>query len=409
MSILSTSQKMFTRKRAAAKHVEKVGEEVAMENQNSNHSAAADKCRKISKNHSKKVDIKLTEEGHQATFPEDDDVVNMYVEGTITNNGEINSEEDETDDEADEPNPSQSDDEIQNNSMEQEAEQQSDDENNEEEDQKREEKCMRKQERRERRASMEQLIESLSSSVKIMQQMMASKGFAEPTDSQRNWNNRQGKTNSTESGSDHESETAIYQNAVPKLNTVEVSHIPVQGDPEIAFKRNKDWDSSSSEERINTSDEMMDEHDHFIAECAAQADKMKNQMIRHELRDEGERIVCEAEANKADLYATPGNQSMALMNPNSWNVNLSGPQVNANSVDNNYLLVGAHVDPSLQLKIVRGEYVDFACLLPKSRYHREEENRLEIISKGGLTYFVPATDRESGNVINSFGKWEQAF
>ena len=66
-----------------------------------------------------------------------------------------------------------------------------------------------------------------------------------------------------------------------------------------------------------------------------------------------------------------------------------------------------HVDDSIQDKIKNGEYVDFAKLLPRDRY--VDNNQLELIYKGGQTYFVPAAERDSAGAITNFQKWEQAF
>ena len=49
--------------------------------------------------------------------------------------------------------------------------------------------------------------------------------------------------------------------------------------------------------------------------------------------------------------------------------------------------------------------IGYNKLIPKSRFGRDDDNRQELISKGGATYFVPAVDRD-GNSISSFSKWE---
>ena len=69
-----------------------------------------------------------------------------------------------------------------------------------------------------------------------------------------------------------------------------------------------------------------------------------------------------------------------------------------------------HLDQALQQKIVNNEYVDFARLLPKSHTASGgiNDHRMELISKGGLTFFVPVSDHEATQ-INNFSKWEQAF
>ena len=53
--------------------------------------------------------------------------------------------------------------------------------------------------------------------------------------------------------------------------------------------------------------------------------------------------------------------------------------------------------------------MDFSKLLPKNRFSAsDEENRLKLVTRGGVTYFVPASDRDNAS-ITSFTKWEQAF
>ena len=81
---------------------------------------------------------------------------------------------------------------------------------------------------------------------------------------------------------------------------------------------------------------------------------------------------------------------------------------NATEVDQNYMMIG-NIEEALRDKIIRHEYVDFACLLPKDRLNREEDHRMELVSRAGSTFFVPVADRESAGSISNFNKWEQAF
>ena len=46
--------------------------------------------------------------------------------------------------------------------------------------------------------------------------------------------------------------------------------------------------------------------------------------------------------------------------------------------------------------------------MPKDKIGQEEDHHMEIINRGGLTYWVPASDREITS-ISSYGKWKQAF
>ena len=70
--------------------------------------------------------------------------------------------------------------------------------------------------------------------------------------------------------------------------------------------------------------------------------------------------------------------------------------------------MAAHLDQATHDKIINNEYVDFAKLLPKDKVLVEHDNRMEMVNKGGLTYWVPVTEREV-TAINNLGKWEQAF
>ena len=109
--------------------------------------------------------------------------------------------------------------------------------------------------------------------------------------------------------------------------------------------------------------------------------------------------LCQAEASKARLYGTPGNQFIPHSPINKQQ---------AASVDENYMMMG-HIDDGLRNKIINHEYVDFAKLLPKDRLTAIDDHRMELVNKGGSTFFVPVADRESNGGITNFIKWEQAF
>ena len=66
------------------------------------------------------------------------------------------------------------------------------------------------------------------------------------------------------------------------------------------------------------------------------------------------------------------------------------------------------MDANLQDKIRKSEYVEFARLLPRDR-HTLEDGQLELINRGGQTFFVSASERDNAYVISNYHKWEQAF
>ena len=84
------------------------------------------------------------------------------------------------------------------------------------------------------------------------------------------------------------------------------------------------------------------------------------------------------------------------------------PRTHSAWADEDFLVVGGHVDEITRRKIFCSEYIDFGRLLAHDRVVAEEDHRLEMIQRDGHVYWVPASDKES-NGINSFGRWEQAF
>ena len=107
--------------------------------------------------------------------------------------------------------------------------------------------------------------------------------------------------------------------------------------------------------------------------------------------------IIDAEANKISVL--PHNQKGTYKNINkSFEFTAK--------IDQDYLVVGGHVDESTQSKIINGEYVDFGKLLPRDQILSEEDGRLELVIRNGRTYWTPVTESV---VINSFSKWEQAF
>ena len=87
------------------------------------------------------------------------------------------------------------------------------------------------------------------------------------------------------------------------------------------------------------------------------------------LMSKADQIIRDAEAAKARIFEVQGNNS-----------HLSA------ILDENYLAIGSHVEESLRKKIGVGEYVDFAKLMPKDKVNNEEDNRMEMVNKGGMSF-----------------------
>ena len=342
-------------------------------------------------------------------FSDDDDNPNQSEPSDTESEGEISEEEEEQ-------NPDEQ--EQMNNEFEAESE-------DEETVRKKLHKKAKKQERWQRRESMESKLDMVSTTLQQMQKFMAERGFdfnEEETNRQKAKPARkQGKSIVKES--DKESEVTIYKDMVKKVSNDSNETYQQIDDPEISFKTKPNRESSSSEDRINTSDEMMeiDINEQFIADCEKEArwqrnaqqinqDKQPDHADMEDPLERSQQVIREAEASKARLFASKGTYSN-VNNPN-WGLlnemrNEKGTK--ASDVDDKYLVIRSHVDVSIQQKIINNEYVDFAKLLPKNRFgNRDEETRLELVTCGGAMYFVPANDKDN-LAITSFGRWEQAF
>ena len=109
-----------------------------------------------------------------------------------------------------------------------------------------------------------------------------------------------------------------------------------------------------------------------------------------------ENFLRRSEAGKADIHKVPGRSPISVQ------------ALHSALLDEDYLIVGSHVDEITRRKIGSGEYVDFSKLMPKDRVNLEEDVRMEMINKGGMSYWVPMSERDN-TVISSYSRWEQAY
>ena len=162
---------------------------------------------------------------------------------------------------------------------------------------------------------------------------------------------------------------------------------------------------------IDTCDDLMevDIKDQFVADCERRQvdrDDYPREMMNQNKQtiqmglEKSEQVIRSVEAKRASLFTMKGNQDLIM----NWQ---SNELIRSAGIDENYLVIGSHVDQALQEKIVNNEFVDFAKLLPRNRFS-SEDNRLELVSKGGATYFVPAADKDN-TIISNFSRWKQAF
>ena len=118
-------------------------------------------------------------------------------------------------------------------------------------------------------------------------------------------------------------------------------------------------------------------------------------------------MVIDAERFKAAVNKPAGMIDCNVVNENSVNHGEHGFMNRQTQLDEEFLHLTCHVDVNLIGKIEKGEFVDLEKLLPKDPTQRlTNENRMELVNREGLTYFVPTTERDR---IMGIRKWEQAF
>ena len=153
-------------------------------------------------------------------------------------------------------------------------------------------------------------------------------------------------------------------------------------------------------------------NDGVQAHCSTGPVPSQPQVMMPQL-SKAEIMIRDAEASRARVLDVPG--TLIGQNPDqmvSAEGGLIGLHFSGNRAsvlaDEDYFIVGNHLDDNIKRKIGNGEYVDFSKLLPKDKVGMEEDHRMEIVNRGGMTYWVPVSDCEGLNV-NNFNKWEQAF
>ena len=120
-------------------------------------------------------------------------------------------------------------------------------------------------------------------------------------------------------------------------------------------------------------------------------------------KDRADRALIEAEKFKATVAQPNGmynlgdnNQVIGQVIGHPGNMdNVDGlqsiiPNIGSGVSDDDFFHLTCHIEPSLIHKIENGEFVELEKLLPKDKFHYNEENRLEWVQRQGGTFLVPA-------------------
>ena len=178
-----------------------------------------------------------------------------------------------------------------------------------------------------------------------------------------------------------QSEVTIYQNAVPKRNS----------------SSSEDGGILDSSDKLILNANVLSDMEHVPSRGNSRdVDNKQSRSLSAE--EHTEQIIRQAEAAKAKIFPPTGRDDIGQLGQKFEFVA---------KIDQEYLSIGSHVDEGMRDRIQRGEYMDFAKLLPKDRITTvEDDGRMELIMRNGKFYWVPVTESVA---INCFSKWEQAF
>ena len=113
------------------------------------------------------------------------------------------------------------------------------------------------------------------------------------------------------------------------------------------------------------------------------------------------KVIREAEASRARVQEIADRSRNQFKEPGKEHKGYS-------AIDDDYQVLGGHVDGSLHRRIIEHEYIDFTRLIPRDRVKIKTDNRLEMVQQNGKTYWVPYADREN-LTVNSYAQWDLAF
>ena len=106
---------------------------------------------------------------------------------------------------------------------------------------------------------------------------------------------------------------------------------------------------------------------------------------RYKTVEKAEKLIIESEHDRAHLYPSSGNVK------NNFELTAQA--------DQDYLVVGAHIEEGTRLKIERGKYIDFGNCFQGTKSS-------PMTTADWNWYWMPVSEVVT---INSFSRWEQAF
>ena len=254
------------------------------------------------------------------------------------------------------------------------------------------------------------------------------------------------------------SETTIYEQALPLMsnhnNTDNIVDKMIEEnesiDEEIMFKRRG---SSSSHEKMDSSDDLINEviqvdHEQQYSQFGNNEKALFKQFLEYkmwekkekerrrsndshkndrpctsrqdqrnyerdwsawEAQEEAKRLLLRVEKAKETMYSIPGKPILDVDSQKGmFRLLEANDMLMSALVDEDYTAVENHIDEVTRQKIISGQYIDLAKLIPKDKVAIRNDARMELVNRAGRAYYEPVADKEV-IAITSFGKWEQAF
>ena len=200
------------------------------------------------------------------------------------------------------------------------------------------------------------------------------------------------------------SDTTIYTPAIQKrAKTRDMIPIPCECNLVNEFQqqmsliglgRTSDFVSIPMNNSVNTLIETVHNEQHPQDGRRAMETNTEEELEQAQIR--ADKALAEAERMKAQIEQPPG---IYLQNQGI-------PNIGSGVSDDDFFHLTCYIDPSLILKIEKGEFVELEKLLPNDKANQAEESRLEWVQRDGGTFLVPA---QKANKISNFRRWEQAF
>ena len=192
------------------------------------------------------------------------------------------------------------------------------------------------------------------------------------------------------------SDTAIYTPVIARINTPNLNGSP-NYEVQVSPDSKKRGDLDNLDETLTKFRMLSDSRPTEQPQPSTSRQDNSHQNNMRVARGAAEAAILDAERCKAQIHQP--NRGTPLMQ-DYRNLRYLDHE------DDEFFHITCHIDSSIKERIEQGLFVELEKLLQK-KLHAQNDNRLQLVNKDGVSYFVPPIDRDTK--IDSIRKWEQAF